>query len=205
MNNCIFMLRCINKGIAPVSIRLKTTVKREKQGKLLEKQKGSFYRLGFIDNNNKQLDICRSQLASIVTTPIMEQCQNLINKVRELRYLKTRDRQINKFNRLLQKQEGNITNSGKTLPNPLLGKSAGSNQSTQSGWSCSPSTGNSDTTAPDNCHNSQLGDVAGNARDQGLRPRNTTVPSHNASNSATTTPDNCHNSRPEDAAGDVRD
>ena len=34
----------------------------------------------------------------------MQQCQELIDKVRELRYLKVGERQINKFNRLLQKE-----------------------------------------------------------------------------------------------------
>ena len=53
----------------------------------------------------------------------MIECQGLIDKVREFRYLKVRERQINKFNRLLQKQ-GNITWSG--IPNPPQpGSSAG--------------------------------------------------------------------------------
>ena len=38
----------------------------------------------------------------------MLECQELIDKVRESRYLKIRARKINKFNKLLQK-EGNIT------------------------------------------------------------------------------------------------
>ena len=48
----------------------------------------------------------------------MQQCQELIDKVREFRYLKVRGRQVNKFNRLLQK-EGNITCS--STPNPWPG------------------------------------------------------------------------------------
>ena len=48
----------------------------------------------------------------MVTTTIMQQCQELIDKVREFKYLKTRERQINKFNRILQKKEGNITYAG---------------------------------------------------------------------------------------------
>ena len=39
----------------------------------------------------------------------MQQCQELIDKVREFRHLKVRERQIIKFNRLLQKQEGSMT------------------------------------------------------------------------------------------------
>ena len=44
----------------------------------------------------------------------MLECQELIDKVREFRYLKVRERQISKFNRLLQK-EGNITWSSTPL------------------------------------------------------------------------------------------
>ena len=39
----------------------------------------------------------------------MQQCEELIDKVGEFRYLKVRERQINEFNNLLQKQKGNIT------------------------------------------------------------------------------------------------
>ena len=116
-----------------------------------------------------------------------------------------RDRQINKYNKLLQKQEGNITISGSTRPNHQPGRSTVSAQPPHSGWRCSPSTVHPANTDPDNCHNSQLGDVADNAGDQGLRPRNTTVPSSNACNLATTAPNNCHNSRPGDVAGNTRD
>ena len=34
-NHQIFTLRCINKGITPVSIRLKTTIKTEKARKII--------------------------------------------------------------------------------------------------------------------------------------------------------------------------
>ena len=59
--------------------------------------------------NVKQKDLCRSKLAPIISTPTMNKCQELINKVSEFRYLKVRERQINKFNRLIHKKEGNET------------------------------------------------------------------------------------------------
>ena len=104
-------------GIIPLSIKLKATIKMEKARKIIRKAERDFLqaRVKFINSfldNNKQRDICRSQLVSIVTTTIMQQCQELIDKVREFRYLKIRERQINKFNRLLQKQKGNITYAG---------------------------------------------------------------------------------------------
>ena len=39
----------------------------------------------------------------------MNKCQELIDKVSEFRYLKVRERQMNKFNRLLHKKERNVT------------------------------------------------------------------------------------------------
>ena len=43
-NHHVFMLRCISKGITPVSIRLKPAIIREKARKIIRKQKGIFYR-----------------------------------------------------------------------------------------------------------------------------------------------------------------
>ena len=39
----------------------------------------------------------------------MDKCQQFIDKVSELRFLKIKERQVNKFNRLLLKKQGNIT------------------------------------------------------------------------------------------------
>ena len=122
---------------------------------------------------------------SIVTTTTMQQCQELIDKVREFWYLKIMERQINKFNRLLQKQEGNITYAGNP-PNPHPGRSIGSAQSPQSGQNLSPQNGTPVATALDNCHNSQPGDVAGKARDQGVGPGETAA----SMDLTTTAPDN---------------
>ena len=55
--------------------------------------------------NAKQRELCRSQLASILSTPTMNKCQELNDKVSEFIYLKFRKKQINKFNRVLQKKK----------------------------------------------------------------------------------------------------
>ena len=97
----------------------------------------------------------------------MEECQNLINKVREFIHFKIRDSQINKFNRLVGKHgkgEGRFAN---------LGRRVGSAHNPQPGRGPSPS--NLATTALGVNHSSQLRDVAGNAQDQGLGPRSTTM------------------------------
>ena len=108
-NHHRFTFRCISQGIIPVTFRLQTIVKSEEAMKIIRKAESHLVHArvksinSFLDNNNKQLDRCRSQIASIVTTKTMEECQNLINRVREFRHLKIRDRQINKFNRLVEK------------------------------------------------------------------------------------------------------
>ena len=180
--HCRFTTRCINKGIIPVSVRLKTTVKSEIARNIIRKAEMDLLQAGFnsnnnfLDNNNKQIDRCRSQLASMVTTTIMEECQNHINKVREFSHFQIRDRQINKFNRLVEKQVkggGRLANSANTLPNHQQGRSVDSSCNPHPGWS--PTPGNSATTAPDGSQNSQLGDVPGSTINTGLGPRGTTV------------------------------
>ena len=86
---------------------------------MTEKQKEISSKLGSspsIGNNAKQKELCRSQLASILSTSTNDRCQELIDKVSEMRYLKVRERQINKFNRVLPKKEGNITWSAVNTP-----------------------------------------------------------------------------------------
>ena len=113
-NQGIFTLRCISKGITLVSIRLKTTVRTEKARKIIRKAERDLLQTrvksinGLLDNQCQTKDLWMSQLVSKISITSMQRCQELIDKVREFRYLKVRERQINKFNRLLQK-EGNIT------------------------------------------------------------------------------------------------
>ena len=64
--------------------------------------------------NAKQRDLSRSKLVSIISYTSMKKYQELIDKVSEFRHSKVKQRQINKFNSLLQK-EGNITWSGNPI------------------------------------------------------------------------------------------
>ena len=73
-----------------------------------------------LGNNAKQRDLSRSKLASLVSTTTMDKCQQFLDKVGELRFLKIKERQVNKFNRLLLKQQGNITWFS-TVPPTLAG------------------------------------------------------------------------------------
>ena len=39
----------------------------------------------------------------------MDKCQQFIDKVSEVRFYKMKEKQVNKFNRILLKKQGNIT------------------------------------------------------------------------------------------------
>ena len=122
-NHRIFTHRCLHNDLVPVSIKLKSTLRSERARKILrsaEKQLlqtrlKSIYSL--LDNNAKQIELTRSQIASILPTPNYPECQKFIEKVKELRFKKVKERQVSKFNNLLNKKEGNITwqNSQVTL------------------------------------------------------------------------------------------
>ena len=63
---------------------------------------------GILWDNTIKLDRCRSRLSSIVTTT-MDRCTEFINKVRESRFIRVRDRQVNKFNRLKGYKDRELT------------------------------------------------------------------------------------------------
>ena len=69
-------------------------------------RKTSFHPLLWTSSGSQD---CRDKLASIISQERLEQCQDFINKVSELRFIKVKQRQINKLNHLVTKKEGNIT------------------------------------------------------------------------------------------------
>ena len=80
-NHRIFTLRCINKGHIPVSVRLKTTIRREKARKIIRQAEGDLLQArvksinSFLGYNAKQRDLSRSNLASIISNTSMKKCQ----------------------------------------------------------------------------------------------------------------------------------
>ena len=125
-NHRIFTLKCISNELVPVILRLKTTLKTEKARKITRKVEKDLLQArvksinGILGDNTKQTELSRSKLASTVSTTIMDKCQQFIDKVSELRFLKIKERQVNKFNRLLLKKQGNITwfSTDSSLVNP---------------------------------------------------------------------------------------
>ena len=113
-NHRIFTLRCIHSELIPVSIRLKSTLKSERAKeilrmaeKLLQSRLKSINSL--LDKNAKQLEPTRSKIASILTPLNYQECQDFIDKTKEKRFIKVRERQVRKLNNLINKKEGGIT------------------------------------------------------------------------------------------------
>ena len=120
-NHRIFLLRCIHKELIPVSIKLKTTLDTPRARHIIRKAEKDLLqaRIKAINNILEQVDResqdCRDKLASIISQERLEQCQDFINKVSELRFNKVKQRQINKLNHLVTKKEGNITSNSNNI------------------------------------------------------------------------------------------
>ena len=114
-NHRIFMLRCIHTELVPVSIRLKSTLKSERARKILRTAEKQLLQTrlksinSLLDNNTKQLELTRSKIASILTPLNYQQCQEFIEKIKEKRFIKVRERQVRKLNNLINKKKRGIT------------------------------------------------------------------------------------------------
>ena len=129
-NHRIFTLRCLHKELISVSIKLNSTLKTEKAKKIIRKAEKDLLQArvkainSIPDNIAKQTELCRSQLASIFSAQRLRECQGFVEKVGEIRFTKVKQRQLTKFNNLLNKKEGNITRAN--CPNsPNLASQAG--------------------------------------------------------------------------------
>ena len=111
-----FMLRCLSKGITPVNIKLKTTVKTPKGIYIVRKAEIMLMNEKIRSINNTitmfkwQIDTCINRLGNMIGVEVMEECHRFISYRRERRHIKTLDRQIKKFNQLLQKNTGDHSN-----------------------------------------------------------------------------------------------
>ena len=114
-NHRIFTLRCLHKELIPVSIKLKSTLTTSKARQIIRKAEKDLLQARVKPISNilgqviRQTEECRAKLASIISAERFRECQGFINKVSEIRFIKVRQRQLNKFNHLVTKKEGNIT------------------------------------------------------------------------------------------------
>ena len=121
-NHRILTIRCLHKELIPVIIKLKSTLKTEKAKKIIRKVEKDLLQArikainSILDNVAKQKEVCRSQLASIISTQRLRECQGFIDKVGEIRFTKVKQRQLNKYNILLNKKEGNLTRANAITP-----------------------------------------------------------------------------------------
>ena len=124
-NHRIFTLRCIHNDLVPSSIKLKSTLKSTRANQILRKAEKDLLQARvksinyILDQTSKQLEECRSKLATIVSTQKLRECQDFIDKVGEIRFNKVKLRQLNKLNLLTIRKEGNITRSNNTNTNNL--------------------------------------------------------------------------------------
>ena len=135
-NHRIFTLRYLHKDLIPVSIKLKSTLKTEKARKIIREAEKDLLQARvkainrILDNVTKQTEECRTQLASIISAQRLRECQGFIDKVSEIRFTKVRQRQLNTYNMLINKKEGNINRANATNLNNNLASQAGRQAST---------------------------------------------------------------------------
>ena len=114
-NHRICTLRNIHSELVPVSIKLKSTLKSERAKKILRMAEKQLLQTwlksinSLFDNNPKQLELTRSKVASTLTAPNYQQCQEFIEKIKEKRFNKVKQRWVRKLNNLINKKEGGIT------------------------------------------------------------------------------------------------
>ena len=111
-----FTLRCLSKGLIPVSIKLKTTVKTTKGIYIVRKAERMLVNERIRSINNMitmlthQIYTCMNILQGMINREVMEECHEFIKYIRERRHVKTMERQIKKFNRLWQRNTGGCPN-----------------------------------------------------------------------------------------------
>ena len=123
-NHRIFTLRCLHRELVPVSLKLKSTLNTTRAKKIIRKAEKELIQARIKSINNIltnvtiQREECRSQLVSIISTERLRECQGFIDKVGDTRFNKVKNRQIEKFQNLVNKKEGNITWSSNNNNNP---------------------------------------------------------------------------------------
>ena len=115
-NHRRFSLRCLNKGIIPTSVKLKTNLKTPKAKYIIKKAEISLLneRIRLINNSIAMfeiiIDTCKNQLESLTDEATMEECHRYIERRREQRHQKTKERHLSKFYRLCQGQRDGHSN-----------------------------------------------------------------------------------------------
>ena len=102
-NHRRFTLRCLTKGLVPVSIKLKSTVKTLKGIYIVRKAKRMLMNERILSINNTitmlncQIYTCINNPEGMINKEVMEECHEFINHRRERRHSKTLERQKKKL------------------------------------------------------------------------------------------------------------
>ena len=116
-NHRRFTLRCLSKGIVPVSIKLKSTVKTPKGIYIVRKAERMLMneRIRSINNTitmlNCQIHTCINNHNCMLNKEVIKECHEFINYRRERRHSRTLERQKNKFEQLWQKNTSGHSNT----------------------------------------------------------------------------------------------
>ena len=103
-NHRRFLLRCLGADIIPTSIRLKSNIKSPKGYNIIKRAEKALLneRIRMVNNTitmiGNQINTCMNLLKGILDRDSMEECSTFIKTRREARHIKTRMRQVNKFN-----------------------------------------------------------------------------------------------------------
>ena len=107
-----FSLRCLSKGLKPVSVRLKSNIQTPKRRQIIQKAERALLNERIRSINNSfamftiQRDTCMKQLKDNLDKETMEECERFIKDKRKTRNLKTLDCQVSNFERLCHKKTG---------------------------------------------------------------------------------------------------
>ena len=110
-NHGRFTLRCLSKGLVPVSICLQKNITTPKDLQIIKRPERALLneRVRSINNTLNMLryqrDTCIDQLRRVLSNEWMDKCKEFIEVGREQQHLKTMNRQKEKFNRLLDRQQ----------------------------------------------------------------------------------------------------
>ena len=118
------MLRCLSKGLIPVSIRLKITVKTPKGNYIVRKAERILINERVRSINNTitmlrwQIDTCINSLGRCIRMEVMEECHRFMSLRRERRHQSTLRRQKNTGG-CSNYQHGSIDQEEDTRETPL--------------------------------------------------------------------------------------
>ena len=110
-NHRRFMLRCLSKGLVPVSIHLQKNIKTPKGLQIVKRAERALMneRVRSINNTLNFVrdlrDTCINQLREVLDDDWMDKCREFIEVGREQQHLKTLKRQKETFERLLDREQ----------------------------------------------------------------------------------------------------